>query len=620
MQTTLRDTPAVRTQAGHGTPSVRSGPSLRGLTRLWMMREGNEQDIRGVEGEPLLERVLRARGMSERGEAEAFLAPTLKGLHDPSLMPDMDRAAERLVAAARAREPIVVYGDYDVDGMTGTAVVYRMLRRLEPGAVVRTYVPHRIEEGYGLNARAMEELAREGARVVVSVDCGATAFGPAEAARQAGLDLIITDHHAFGERTLRTGELPGAYAVVHPRRAGSAYPFGDLSGAGVAYKLAWRLATVHAGRERVDETARAELVELLALAALGTIADVVPLVGENRVLARYGLSRVRGTSLEGVRALVEASGLSGAEVAAEHVGFALAPRLNACGRLGHAREAVELLASATGERARRIARELSRLNDERRRMEREVVEQAAAMAEAAGMTGADRRAIVLAHGDWHPGVVGIACARLVERHGRPAILLSRGAEECHGSGRSVEGFDLHAALGACAEHLKQFGGHEMAAGLRLRAASLGAFTEAFVAHTNSRLSAEELGQRLTVDCDAGLEELTTEAVGELERMQPFGRSNPPPAVRVRGVSLAARGDVFGTGGDHLSLLLRGAGRTVRCVGWRWAGMREHFPGGARLDVVVRPKVTTWNGAARVEPELLDARPAGAEPAPGGPGA
>ncbi len=365
------------------------------------------------EWEPLASRVLTARGLMNE-TASAFLEPSLRSLHDPSLLPDLDRAAERILEAVASNQTIAVYGDYDVDGVSATAILVRTLRAIAPAARVLTYIPHRIDEGYGLNADAIRSLAGEGARVIVSVDCGITATGPALAAREVGVDLIITDHHNGAERE---EDLPRAFAIVHPRRPGSAYPFGDLCGAGVAYKLAWRLCTMHAGSALLPADLRELLVELLSLAALGVIADVVPLRGENRVLARHGLSRIKASPFIGLRALVKASGLDGERIDTEGVGFSLAPRLNACGRLGHAREALELMLTEDAVRAAEIARALTKLNDERRGVERRIAEEALEMARACGMAGPDRRAVVLAHEDWHAGVVGIVCSRLVEKLG-----------------------------------------------------------------------------------------------------------------------------------------------------------------------------------------------------------
>lgn len=580
---------------------------MRGWKMVWAPRG------EVLAGGDLVDRVLVARGIAD---AAAFLDPSLHQLHDPGLLPGIDRACGRMLAAARNREPIVVYGDYDVDGITATTILYRMLRALEPGASVSAYVPHRLEEGYGLNPAAMAELASRGARVVVSVDCGITAHEPALAARAAGLDLIITDHHnppAPGDPT------PDAYAIVHPRLPGSAYPFGELCGAGVAYKIAWRLATMHEGSERVAGPIRTLLLDLLALAALGTVADVVPLIDENRVITRFGLSRCRTTEITGLTALIDAAGLSGEKIDAESVGFRLGPMLNASGRMGHAAEAVELFTTEDRARADEIARGLCRLNDERKRTEKRIFEQAAELAQAAGMTGDDRRAIVLAHEDWHPGVVGIVCSRLVERFARPAILMQvqasgDGGSLCVGSGRSIDGFNLHGAVRACTDDLLTFGGHDMAVGLKLEAGRLDAFTERFLERVGGELEPADLVRTARYDCDATLDELIPAAVARLERLAPFGRANPSVRLLVSGVRVDGRPAPFGKNGDHLGVRLRGVGpgtsASVRAIGWRWAEMLDRFTPGELIDVLVEPKVSGYSG--KVEPVLVDARIAAAE--------
>lgn len=582
-------------------PSLSEQPYRRGLTRMWKPRAA-AASIAGT----LVERVLASRGISDSASAELFLKPSLLHLHEPSLMTDMDKAAARILEAAASGQPIAIYGDYDVDGVTATTILYHALKAIAPNSDVRTYVPHRLEEGYGLNAAAIEQLASEGAKVIVSVDCGVTAVEPARAARRAGVDLIITDHH---NPPADESGLPGAFAVVHPRRPGSAYPYGELSGAGVAYKLAWRMASMHCGSSRVSPPLRALLLDMLAFASLGAIADVVPLTGENRVLTSFGLGRVKNSTNPGLRALVEASGLAGDNIDTEHVGFSLAPRLNACGRMGHAREAVELFTTATGDRAAEIARNLTRLNEDRRAAERRIADQAMRMAESAGMTRPDRRAIVLAHDDWHPGVVGIVCSRLVDRFGRPAILMQRKDGGCAGSGRSIEGFSLHGALHRCAEHLNSFGGHDMAAGLKLDASRLDAFTESFIATANDGLTEDQLIPSISVDCDATLDELTPEAVRELDRLAPFGPGNPRPRIRLVDVVLTAKPEPFGSDASHLALMMKSpnAARTIRVVAWKWAERRDVLAAGIPVEAVIFPKLNTWKGNTRVEPELADLR-------------
>lgn len=591
--------PTERTRPAHG-------PVTRGMTKSWISRESSlGADCARVERPGLLARILAVRGLDATA-AGTFLEPSLLQLHNPSLMPDMDKAAQRLIAAARGGERIVIYGDYDVDGISATAVLYHMLRHIAPCADVATYVPHRLDEGYGLNAEAMVSLAAEGAKVIVSVDCGVTAVGPALAARQAGVDLIITDHH---NPPAAMSDLPEAFAVVHPRRPDSKYPFGDLSGSGVAFKLAWRLATMACGSDKVPASSRALLLELLGLTSLGVIADIVPLVGENRVMARFGLSRIRGSSNVGLNALVTASGLDGEKVQADDVGFRLGPRLNACGRLGHAKEAVELLTVADPARALEIATMLTRLNDDRRGIERAIAESAAEMAKSRGMTGDDKRAIVLADTAWHKGVVGIACSRLVGLFGRPTILMQthdgEDGPECHGSARSIEGFNLHAALSECSHLLLGFGGHDMAAGVRVRAHRLDEFTQAFTAVANRMLSSEDLVLVLKYDTAATLEELTVGAVDGLLRLAPFGRDNPRPRVRLDDATLQDRVKLMGASGDHANFSVRAGGHLMRVVAFGWGAKLADARGGSRCDLVIEPKVSRWNGRESVEGELVD---------------
>lgn len=571
-----------------------------GLLGVWRCRAVS----RAEPGLPLVHRVLASRGLREGPEAAAFLEPSLKQLHDPSLLPGADRSAERLLAAVRAGEPIVIYGDYDVDGVSASAILYHTLRALAPAARLECYIPHRVDEGYGLNTQAITDLAGKGAKVIVTVDCGIGAFEPARAARAAGVDLIITDHHT---PPAGGAGLPDAYAHVHPALPGGGYPYPHLCGAAVAYKLAWRLCTMASASERIPQPLRELLLELLALASLGVVADVVPLTGEHRVIARFGLGRIRSSSIHGLRALVESLGLDNGRVQAEDVGFKLGPRLNACGRMGHAGAALELLTTATPERGQTLVRELSRTNEQRQRTEREVLEQAAGMAEQRGMTGPDHRAIVLADERWHTGVVGIVCSRLVAMHHRPVILLGRAGDLWAGSGRSVAGVDLAEAIDACRDLLAGGGGHAMAAGVKIRPESLAAFVDAFTSHVNARLPAGQLVKRVDYDVDAAIDELSQEAVAGLDRLAPFGQGNPRVHLRLRGVRVRGPSKPMGSEGKHMQTFLGSLDHSLRTVGWGW-GDRIRKIDRAVIDAVVVPKVSEWMGRRRVELELIDARP------------
>ena len=594
---------------------------MRGLTHEWRSRRTDQRRpddeaalARTLGVEPVVARVLWARGQFDPVAARAFLEPALSNLSDPSALTGMDRAAARLLEAARSGEPVAIYGDYDVDGVTATAMLMRMLRATAPGADVRSYVPDRLTEGYGMHPAAVRELAEGGARVIVSVDCGITAIEPATIARRLGVDLIITDHH----NPRPDGALPAAFAIVHPRigEASATAPFAQLSGAGVAFLLAWRIASLATGGGRVDSEMQRLLLDLLALAALGTVADMVPLTGDNRIIARYGLARMRSTSILGLSALISESGLVDADVDAEAAGFRLGPRLNACGRMGHARDAIELFTTDDMDRARDIALRLGALNRDRQRAEREIVDGACEMAQARGMTGAGARVIVLASPAWHRGIVGIGCSRLVAQFRRPVVLMNVSEGMCRGSARSIKGYNLHAALEACAEHLETFGGHDMAAGLALQADRLDAFTESLSAHANEHITDAMMTPTVTVDCEATPDELTHEAVHQLMRLGPFGQGNPKPRLLLAGVRCTGA-RLMGANGSHVSLALHcgATQRQLRIVGWHWGERFEQLTRACdgSADLVITPGLNTFRGVTSVQGELQDI----AAPAPVG---
>ncbi len=410
---------------------------------------------------PLVAQLLLNRGIATAAQAREFLNPELSALLPPESLPGAVEAARCLSNAVRQGRKIVVYGDYDVDGVTGTAILWHGLKL--SGANVEYYIPSRLEEGYGLNRSAIEQLAASGAGVLVTVDCGITAVEEAERASELGLELIITDHH------LPHRQLPNATVIVHPTACGTS-PNPDLSGAGVALKVMWALAQELSGRVRVSSQFRELLVESLAFAALGLIADVVPLTGENRVIASFGLRQLKSARNPGLRALLEVTRLDTKKHAYDDydVGFMLAPRLNAIGRMDHARQAVELFTSADADRAGEIAAALDAENRRRQQVERQIVKQAEALVRERGYHQDGCRAIVLASREWHAGVIGIAAARLVDIFHRPTVLISLEDGYGQGSGRSIRHFPLHEVLECCASQLESFGGHAMAGGLRLR--------------------------------------------------------------------------------------------------------------------------------------------------------
>ncbi|MCY2928399.1 MAG: single-stranded-DNA-specific exonuclease RecJ [Planctomycetota bacterium] len=544
---------------------------------------------------PLVGQILHKRGVGTAAEAKAFLDPKLNDLLDPETLPGVVQAAKRIAAAARAKEKIVIYGDYDVDGMTAVAILQAVLKLA--GAASDFYVPHRLDEGYGLNSEAVDKIVADGAKLIVTVDCGISAVEPVARARAAGVDVIVTDHHTPG------AELPAATAIVHPALAGGGYGNPNLSGAGVSFKLAWQVARELCGEKRVDEPMRKFLLDATCLAALGTIADVVPLVGENRVLAVHGLRGLPASDHPGLKALLASASLGGKALDAFDVGFALAPRLNACGRMGHARDAVELLSGPAPERCAEIARQLADQNAERQRIERQVTQHAIEKVRASGKDVP--AGIVLADESWHGGVIGICAARLVETFGRPTILIATNGVGARGSGRSVPGFNLVSALTACSEHLAGFGGHAMAGGVRIEPGRIEAFAAAFAAYAAAHLPDGAVAPTLAVDADVSLAALNLKAVTHIAKMAPFGEGNPEPVVVLRGCRLMTPPQRMGRNGATVSCLLTQNDARIRAVGFGMGDLADLLVGVNTVDVAGTPVLNTFNGRTSVELHLKD---------------
>ena len=553
----------------------------------------------------LVDRLLAARGIVEKDAREAFFDPRVNHLQVPSDMHGMSAAAATICDAIRARRRIAIYGDYDVDGIMATAILWHMLKALAPDLAVRTYIPHRIEEGYGLNADALQALKDEGIDLVVTVDCGVSAVEEAAFAQKIGLELVVTDHHELKA----SGEVPAAQAVVHPRLSAE-QKFGELCGAGVAWKLAWQLGETWCGSKTLPQVLRERLVSLLPLAAIGTVADVVPLLGENRVIVARGLTAVGKTGIVGLDALLASARIDPAQCDSEAVAFRLAPRINACGRMGHAEMAAELFTTADRVRAEEIADTLHALNEQRRKDDKTIFEEALEKLRA---RHGDRkpRGIVLADESWNLGIVGIVCSKLVDQFACPTILLTRNREIYKGSGRSVPGIELHRVLEECSEHLIGFGGHAMAAGLKIDGASIEAFAHAFERACDQLLPpAEEQRPQIEIDCECALGDLDLATVGQIARLAPFGRENRRPAVLVEDVEVT-QVRAIGKTGTHLEVKVRqpnaGQMQFLRMQWWNGAEYAELLARGTRIDVVVEPGLNHFRGLAEVEAKVIDFR-------------
>ncbi|MCP4593344.1 MAG: single-stranded-DNA-specific exonuclease RecJ [bacterium] len=546
---------------------------------------------------PLIAQLLYNRGLTLGDDPRTFIDPPLKALIPPERLGGAPEAAQRIAAAVRDGRQILIYGDYDVDGITAIAILWQLLKLA--GSPARFYVPHRTDEGYGLNEDAIRSIASEGTDVVVTVDCGVTACGVAQLAGELGLELIITDHHAPGP------ELPRAAAVVHPTIGGD-NPNPDLCGAGVAFKLAWAVAQVLSGGERVTPEYRQFLMQTaLPLAALGTVADIVSLVGENRIIVRHGLAALPTAPLPGVQALIESAGLARSSIDGYDVGFKLAPRLNAAGRMGHARLAVELFTRADENRAREIALYLEDHNRARQATERKTTRAALKMIEQAGLDGDANRAVVVAGEGWHAGVIGLVASRIVDRLHRPAVVIALDNGQGQGSGRSIERLNLHDALRACREHLAEFGGHAMAAGLKILPDKVDAFTEAFIAHANQTLSAADLAPKLRLDAEVALSTLDLETAGTITRLGPFGPGNPRPLLATDWIELAAEPRCVGKSGDHLQATFTQGGVVVKAIAFGQANELDSLKEHRRCRVAFEPIINDFNGRRTVEMQVVN---------------
>ena len=507
------------------------------------------------------------------------------------------------MSAVRDGRRVTIYGDYDVDGITSTSLLWHCLQLA--GGKVDYYIPSRLEEGYGLNCAALQQLFEEDPqRLVVSVDCGIASVNEAAFARELGLELIITDHHQFADT------LPAETLLVHPRLPG-AYPFGELCGVGVAFKLAWAICARLGDGKKASPRMREFLLSAIGLTAIGTIADVVPLVGENRVLVQYGLGSLLERSSPGLKALMRVCGWADkTELQAEDIAFALAPRINAVGRLGQARLAVELLTTEQTDRALALAQYLDELNKNRQTVERKILKQAKELVEAEAAWEQDG-VLVLAHPEWHAGVIGIVASKIAEHFHKPAVLLVIDDKQgvAQGSCRSFGGFNLHAGLTTCREWLLSYGGHHAAAGLKIAPENIEPFRRALSVAHREWWGAEQQVAVMDIDAEVRLADVTRDAVLELERLGPFGAGNRRPVFAAADVELAGPPKKMGEGDRHLSLTVRHYGTTLRGVAFgkgEWADEMEQA--GARISICFQPTINRFRGQEKVEFQLLDWQP------------
>ncbi len=563
--------------------------------KRWYIKEQDEETQRFLSRElnisPVISQVLINRGIKDVDAADRFLHPNLSHLTPPAMMKDMEKAVGRIVKAILGHEKIMVYGDYDVDGITAVTILVTFLR--EVGADVSFYTPHRLTEGYGLNLEALNRIRSTGTRLMLTVDCGITDGEAIGFAQSNGMDVIVTDHHEVPD------ELPPAYAILNPKQKGCGFPFKSLAGVGVAFYLviALRAKLRDMGFWRHNKVPN--LKEYLDIVALGTIADIVPLISENRILVKFGLEQLTVSSRPGIIALKEVSGLRDTVITSGMVGFRLAPRINAAGRLSRADDGVRLLTTRDLTEAKEIAMVLDSENTKRQRIEERIVKKAKDIVESDERILCGR-SITLASHDWHTGVIGIAASRLVEEYYRPTVIISLQRGRGKGSARSIEGFHLYHGLMGCAHLLEGFGGHKYAAGLTIDEKNIPAFQNIFEEIVKNELSEEDLIPKIHIDRSITLGDLTWEFLNELKALSPFGASNPEPTFCSSMLSVLGSRVV---GNDHLKLKVKEDDILCDAIGFNM-GKNPPSPG-RQIKAAFVPQINDWRGTRTIQLRLKD---------------
>ena len=557
---------------------------------------------------PPVAALLHNRGHHDPAATRVHLDASPMGLHDPMDMPDMPAACERLLRAVDSGETILVHGDYDVDGVTGTAILMRLFQLV--GARAEWHIPNRMTDGYSFGEHSITRAQAVGATLVISVDNGTSAFETIAALKERGIDTIVTDHHEPPPPHPTLGALPPAVAIVNPKLATSKYPFRELCGGAVAFKLAWAFARTLSEREgetgRVSPRFKAFLEDCLSYVAIATLCDVVPLEDENRIFARAGLTALARSENPGLHALACIAGIEEKpRLVAQDITFAIGPRINASGRLGSAQRAVELLLAQDATTARRLAAELDDLNHQRKRIEADVLEQARLEAQRF-LDRYEHPILLIAGQGWHQGVVGIVAARLVEEFGRPAIVIGLDGLEGRGSARSVAGFSVLEALHGGAAHFLRYCGHGAAAGMEIRADAVDAARAAVVAHTKQLIGTAGLtAPPIQLDTDLPLAQLTEGLMHQIDRLEPFGQGNAEPLFLARNARLDGVPRRVGQDGAHLSLRLRDGARAFKAIAFRLGPRADELRPGTPIHVAFRPVWNTFRGRTSLELQILD---------------
>ena len=536
----------------------------------------------------VIARVLANRNILNPNLAHPFFTPNLNMLHNPYLMQDMDKAVERVLKNIKSGKPIMVFGDYDVDGTTGAAALYLAFQKF--GADVTYYIPDREKEGYGLSYHGIEVAKDIGIDLIITCDCGINAFVQVDFANEQNIDIIITDHHTTDT------ELPKAHAILNPKREDCEYPFKGLCGGGVAFKL----ITAIGNELNIPLT---DYEEIIPLITLGTAADVVPIKDENRVIVHHGLNILENLEKPGLKTLLELAGLKG-HISVGQLVFSIAPRINAAGRIGDANRAVELLVTDDQDKARLLAKELDNENKRRQIIQQAVVDEALLKVNAEADLK-NENALVLANAGWHPGVVGIVASKIKEEFNRPTIIIALENGSGKGSARSVAGFDLYEALTACKTHLDDYGGHPMAAGLTLSNKKLEDFKKAFINFANERLTEENLQATLTLDSEIALQDITPRFMEFLDKLSPYGPGNMRPKFAIRNAEIAGAPKVIGKTGEHIRFKIRQGLKSYPAVGFGLSNKYEMLITGQPVDIACVVETNEWQGNTSIQMNVRD---------------
>ena len=559
------------------------------MNKKWELINVDESKAEKIEKQfnvgKLVARALATKNLKSDEEIEVFLSPRRGDFHDPFLMPDMEKAVDRVVKAIQNKEKVTIFGDYDVDGITSSSILHRFLK--ECGLETKIYIPNRISEGYGLNEEAIRKIANEKTTLIITVDCGITGNKEVELAKSLGIDTVITDHHEPAE------ELPKAVAVVDCKRKDNKYPFNGLAGCGVAFKLTQGISQ----RLGIPEE---KSLKYLDIVCVGTISDIVPLEDENRTISKLGLRLLNQTKNPGLKALLESTGYK--KIDSTAVSFGLAPRINACGRMGHEDEALKLFLTDNLQEARELTSKLNEYNTKRQEIEKDIFSKAQEMLKDENEQKLP--CIVLGGENWHHGVIGIVSSKITDMYSKPSLLLCFEGEESKGSGRSVPGFDLHEALENCKEHIKQFGGHSMAVGLTIETNKFANLKNALEEYA-TKMKVADIVPVVKVDQKIGLTDVMIKDIKELELLEPYGEANKMPIFQINNVRIESIRTL--SEGKHLKLTVKDEHKIIDCIGFNLGNLASEYPIGSKIDLIGSLEINEFRGIENIQINLKDIR-------------